>query len=269
MLLGVLASGGCSTSATDVDPVLSMAPTSMQDPVLPDRVSVLPSTGGILPLALDDAQGPEAIGLKLGEAGTAPAVEASDAAVQTASLSKAEPVALASVAAAQTTSKGEAELPRATQVAAYAGPTPSATSLAVAMTPPAAPTVADGPGKLDFLIAHYARAYEVPEALVRRVVKRESNFRPEARNGPYWGLMQIRHDTARGMGYDGPPSGLLDAETNLRFAVRYLRGAYMVAKGDHDRSVLFYARGYYYDAKRAGLLDETGLGRDRTRRKPG
>ena len=29
----------------------------------------------------------------------------------------------------------------------------------------------------------------------------------------------------------------------------------------------FYARGYYYDAKRMNLLDETGLGRDRVRRR--
>lgn len=122
--------------------------------------------------------------------------------------------------------------------------------------------------ELDALIARYAAHYDVPEALVRRVVKRESNFRPAARNGPYWGLMQIRHDTARGMGYRGPANGLLDAETNLKYAVKYLRGAYLVARGNHDRSVRFYARGYYYDAKRQGLLNETGLGTDRRRRRP-
>jgi soluble lytic murein transglycosylase-like protein len=121
--------------------------------------------------------------------------------------------------------------------------------------------------ELDALIARYAAYYEVPVELVRRVVKRESNFRPAARNGPYWGLMQIRHDTARGMGYKGTASGLLDAETNLKYAVKYLRGAYLTAGGNHDRSVRFYARGYYYDAKRRGLLDETGLGKDRRRRR--
>jgi soluble lytic murein transglycosylase-like protein len=135
-----------------------------------------------------------------------------------------------------------------------------------------APTASFGPQEvgprspeLDALIARYAAYYEVPVELVRRVVKRESNFRPAARNGPYWGLMQIRHDTARGMGYKGAASGLLDAETNLKYAVKYLRGAYITAGGDHDRSVRFYARGYYYDAKRRGLLDETGLGKDRRR----
>ncbi len=114
-------------------------------------------------------------------------------------------------------------------------------------------------GRLDGLIAHYSNEYAVPEALVRRVIVRESNYNPAARNGPYWGLMQISHATAKGMGYGGDANGLLDAETNLRYAVRYLAGAYMTAGGNYDRAVQFYARGYYYDAKRLGLLEKSGL----------
>ena len=114
-------------------------------------------------------------------------------------------------------------------------------------------------GSLDGLISHYADAYDVPEALVRRVIVRESGYNPSARNGPYYGLMQISHATARGMGYGGEAAGLLDAETNLRYAVRYLAGAYVTAGGNYDRAVQFYARGYYYDAKRLGLLEEAGL----------
>lgn len=112
---------------------------------------------------------------------------------------------------------------------------------------------------VDGLIGKYASAYGVPESLVRRVVARESGFNPGARNGPYYGLMQIRHDTARSMGYRGEPSGLLDAETNLKYAVKYLRGAYLVARSNPDMAVRFYASGYYYDAKRMGLLEEVGL----------
>ena len=147
----------------------------------------------------------------------------------------------------------------------YAGPTPASISAAAVAFAPAAVSD-DERAKVDRLITHYAAEYDGPEDLVRRVVKRESNFRPSAYNRGHWGLMQIKHATARGMGFDGPAEKLLDAETNLRYAVRYLRGAYMVAGGNHDRAVQFYARGYYYDAKRAGLLDETGLGRDRTRK---
>ena len=67
------------------------------------------------------------------------------------------------------------------------------------------------------------------------------------------------------MGYQGAPNGLLDAETNLMYAGKYLRGAYLVAGGDHDLAVRYYSRGYYYDAKRRGMLQETGLGKDRRR----
>jgi soluble lytic murein transglycosylase-like protein len=109
------------------------------------------------------------------------------------------------------------------------------------------------------LINKYADLYEVPRALVQRVVIRESTHRPEARNGPYYGLMQILPQTARTMGYKGNASGLLDAETNLKYAVKYLRGAWLVSDGSYDKAVEWYSKGYYYEAKRRGMLKETGL----------
>ena len=109
------------------------------------------------------------------------------------------------------------------------------------------------------LIHKYSATYGVPEAPVHRVVIRESRHRPTARNGQYMGLMQISPATARGMGYRGPAEGLLDAETNLKYGVKYLRGAYMLADGDFDDSVKWYSKGYYYEAKRKGLLQATGL----------
>jgi soluble lytic murein transglycosylase-like protein len=112
---------------------------------------------------------------------------------------------------------------------------------------------------LDGMIARYAAQYDVPESLIRRVIQRESGYNPKARNGPNLGLMQIRHDTARSMGYRGDADGLLDADTNLRYAVKYLRGAYLVGGRSPDAAVRFYSRGYYYDAKRQGLLNEVGL----------
>lgn len=108
-------------------------------------------------------------------------------------------------------------------------------------------------------IVKWADHYDVPVTLVQRVVIRESTHRPKARNGPYWGLMQILPATARGMGFRGQPQDLLDADTNLKYAVKYLRGAWMVSDGDEAKAVMWYARGYYYEAKRRGLLVETGL----------
>lgn len=109
------------------------------------------------------------------------------------------------------------------------------------------------------LIVRYARLYQMPESLIHRVIQRESGYNPLARNGRYYGLMQIDPRTAQTMGYDGPAEGLLDAETNLRYAGKYLRGAWLVSRGDEDKAIMWYAKGYYYEAKRMGLLEETGL----------
>jgi soluble lytic murein transglycosylase-like protein len=113
--------------------------------------------------------------------------------------------------------------------------------------------------ELRALIDRAADANDVPRSLVHRVIQRESRHRPEARNGPYYGLMQILPQTARTMGFTGEPGDLLDAETNLRYAVRYLRGAWLVSDGSQDAAIGWYSRGYYYEAKRRGLLEETGL----------
>ena len=182
---------------------------------------------------------------------------------------------LAARSMAAETAPPDAELPDtvAFTPASFAGRTPDGrgtapfAETAFAATAGLVRPVAPRSAELDALIARYAAHYDVPVELVRRVVKRESTFDPGARNGPYWGLMQIRHDTARGMGYAGPAHGLLDAETNLRYAVKYLRGAYLTADGNQDLAVRYYSRGYYYDAKRKGLLEETGLGKDRKRRR--
>ncbi len=121
------------------------------------------------------------------------------------------------------------------------------------------PLYANETPELRRLIRRYADRYEVPRTLVHRLAIRESRHRPSARNGPYYGLLQILPQTARTMGHRGPPEALLDAETNLRYGVKYLRGAWLVAEGDPDAAIMWYARGYYYEAKRKGLLVETGL----------
>ena len=184
---------------------------------------------------------------------------------QTLSLAAADPVLPDSVEATPSILSLAEEQE---EIAAAAAPVPYAATGAAAMAaigPAASGGVAARSPELDALIARYAVEHEIPVDLLRRVVRRESRFDPAARNGPYWGLMQVLPQTARTMGYDGRPEGLLDAETNLKYAGRYLRGAYIVAGGDHDLAVRYYARGYYYDAKRKGLLEETGLGRDRRR----
>jgi soluble lytic murein transglycosylase-like protein len=103
----------------------------------------------------------------------------------------------------------------------------------------------------DALIASHAQANGVPESLVHRVIVRESRYQAHliGRGGAI-GLMQIKLATARGLGYTGTAEGLRDPNTNLTYAVKYLAGAYRAAHGDHNRTVGYYASGYYYAAKR-------------------
>jgi soluble lytic murein transglycosylase-like protein len=107
----------------------------------------------------------------------------------------------------------------------------------------------DANGNLDALIARHAAANNLPEDLVRRIIKRESGGNPRVVSKGNFGLMQIKLATARSMGYRGTAAGLLDADTNMTYAVKYLAGAYHVAGGNTNRAVHYYAAGYYYAAK--------------------
>ena len=111
------------------------------------------------------------------------------------------------------------------------------------------------------LVAAHARANNVPEALVHRVIVRESRYQPDGvGRGGTIGLMQIKLATARGLGYTGDAAGLRDPDTNLAYGVKYLAGAWRAANSDHARAMHYYASGYYYVAKRQRLESSAGKG---------
>ena len=106
----------------------------------------------------------------------------------------------------------------------------------------------------DEMVARHAQANGVPVELVHRVIVRESRYRPGlVGRGGTIGMMQIKLATARGLGYTGTAEGLRDPETNLTYAVKYLAGAYRAANGNHNRTVAYYASGYYGVAKHQRL----------------
>jgi soluble lytic murein transglycosylase-like protein len=131
----------------------------------------------------------------------------------------------------------------------------SAPAVPIAAKPTTVTAIKSAPPKgsfgadIDALIARHAQANGLPESLVRQVVMRESRGNARVVSAGNYGLMQIRLGTARGLGYRGSAQGLLDPETNLTYAVRYLAGAYKVAGGNHSRAISYYQRGYYYAAK--------------------
>jgi soluble lytic murein transglycosylase-like protein len=106
---------------------------------------------------------------------------------------------------------------------------------------------AKDPG-LTAIVDRYAAAAGVPVALARAVARIESDLNPQltGRAGEV-GLMQIKHETARGMGFTGSRAELYDAETNVRWGVRYLAEAWRLANGDTCRTVLKYLAGLTAD----------------------
>lgn len=266
---------GTESAPASAIPAAAAAPAA---PEVPATATPAVAEAAAAPVATAQAETPAA---PTADAAAAPSTVAVAAAAAQPSASGLDaPMAGGEIVAAADAPMLQGEFPPAPTIAEYAlpakAPVPrsyqvaSLGNVALEDFAPASFAAPDSPalvsrGKIDELITKYAALYEVPEQLVRRVVERESTYNPLAYSRGHWGLMQIKHSTARGMGYDGPANGLLDAETNLKFAVKYLRGAWLVADGDEERADRLYQSGYYYHAKRKGLLDETGLGRDRAR----
>lgn len=95
------------------------------------------------------------------------------------------------------------------------------------------------------IVDREARANGIPVALARAVVRIESNWNPgmTGRAGEV-GLMQIKFPTARGIGYTGTRKALYAPETNIKWGMRYLAGAYRLAEGDTCGTVLRYQGGH-------------------------
>ena len=93
-------------------------------------------------------------------------------------------------------------------------------------------------------MASHAQTNGIPVELVHRVIMRESRYNPHVVHRGNYGMMQIRLGTARAMGYSGSAAGLLDPNTNMTYAVKYLAGAYRAAGGNADRAVALYTSGY-------------------------
>lgn len=118
-------------------------------------------------------------------------------------------------------------------------PTPAAQPAGPAPGPvePAALTIRD-------LVTKHARENGVPEKLAAAVVSIESRFNPNARGGSALGLMQIKYDTARSMGYAGGVTALLAPETNLHFGMKVLADAYRSSRGDLCMTLARYQSGH-------------------------
>jgi soluble lytic murein transglycosylase-like protein len=122
--------------------------------------------------------------------------------------------------------EGRTHIPGLTQKAAYAlVPRPRAT--------------ARSPKAYDQLIARAAARHGLPPALIKAVVKAESNFQPHALSHKgAQGLMQLMPGTAEDLGVDDP----FRPEENVHGGTRYLRAMYD-RFGDWEQALAAYNAG--------------------------
>ena len=97
---------------------------------------------------------------------------------------------------------------------------------------------------LDALVTQHAHDNNVPVGLAKAVIGIESRGNPRARNHGAMGLMQIKAQTARRLGFQGSASGLLSPDTNLRYGMKVLALAYKAEGGDVCRTLAFYQSGH-------------------------
>ena len=83
------------------------------------------------------------------------------------------------------------------------------------------------------MIAQMAPAQGVPTWFALRIARVESNYNPRLRGaaGEY-GIFQMKCQTARGIGYSGACSGLLDARTNVQWGLKHLSLAINASNGN-------------------------------------
>jgi soluble lytic murein transglycosylase-like protein len=99
--------------------------------------------------------------------------------------------------------------------------------------------------KLVEIVNRQAETAGLPAEIARAVVRVESDWDQDLTgHAGEIGLMQIKPETAREMGFTGKKETLYDPETNIRWGVAYLAAAYKLAGGNVCQTILKYNAGH-------------------------
>jgi soluble lytic murein transglycosylase-like protein len=119
------------------------------------------------------------------------------------------------------------------------------TSAATAPVRALAPVINAGNAQIVTLVDKHAAANGIPAAFARAIVRIESNFNPRATGRQREvGLMQIKFETARGIGFAGTREELYDPDTNLKWGMKYLAMAWKLGGSTPCGAVLRYQAGH-------------------------
>lgn len=94
------------------------------------------------------------------------------------------------------------------------------------------------------LIQPVSSSYAADPKIIQQIIHYESRGNPKARGkaGEY-GLMQIKCQTARGVGFKGKCSRLLIPEVNIKYGTLYYKLALKRARGNVCHALTLYNRG--------------------------
>lgn len=127
----------------------------------------------------------------------------------------------------------------------WAGMTTASAAPVAAPVRTPAPAVDANAAAINLLIEKHASANGIPAAFVRAVVRIESNYNPRATGSHREvGLMQIKYETARGIGYTGTREELYDPDTNLRWGTKYLAMSWKLGGSTTCGAVMKYQGGH-------------------------
>ena len=101
-----------------------------------------------------------------------------------------------------------------------------------------------GSASIDKMIERAAAENNIPSELAYAVVRVESHYNPNAKGSGVYGLSQIQPATARGLGFSGQTADLYDPETNLRYGMKYLAGAWKQSGHDVCGAAMKYKGGH-------------------------
>ncbi|MBG0812505.1 transglycosylase SLT domain-containing protein [Methylosinus sp. H3A] len=114
-----------------------------------------------------------------------------------------------------------------------------------AKAPEAASSRPGSPALYRALAENEARRAGMPGEIADAVMAVESGYDPGAIGSVgEIGLMQVLPSTARALGFEGRMEGLAVPETNIRYGVKYLAGAWRLAGGDLCTAVMKYRAGH-------------------------
>lgn len=99
-------------------------------------------------------------------------------------------------------------------------------------------------------LQHAAEAVGISLELLRAVCSVESNLNPSAHHkldgySDSYGLCQIKHETALGLGFKGSPKKLFDPKINAYYAAKYLDYQLGRYDGDWLKAISAYNAGSY------------------------